>query len=54
MEEDRNSKIHAEKPSIFETMKDSYKEEDKAVNRRSETKNETSLFRSVHQHQKIK
>ncbi len=54
MEEDLHSKLHAEKPSIFETMKDAYKEEDKASNRRSETKNETSLFKSVHQHQRIK
>lgn len=37
-----------EKPSIFETMKDSMKEEDKAINRRSEAKNHSSLMKSIH------
>ncbi len=37
-----------EKPSIFETMKDSMKEEDKAINRRSETKNHSSLMKIMH------
>lgn len=53
MEDKNNVGAKAEKPSIFETMKDAYKEEDKAVNKRSETRNESSLLRSVHQHQKI-
>ncbi len=39
--------VTKEKPSIFETMKDSMKEEDKPVNRRFEAKNHSSLMKSI-------
>ena len=53
IEKETNLKAHAEKPSVFETMKDSFKEEEKPVNKRSEARNESSLIRSVHQQYKI-
>lgn len=37
-----------EKSSIFDNMKDSYKEEDKAKMRRSDTKNHSALMRSIY------
>ncbi|MDD5934513.1 MAG: hypothetical protein PUC65_02945 [Clostridiales bacterium] len=43
-----------EKPSIFETMKDSMKEEQKSINRRSETKNHSSLMRTIYNSSKLK
>lgn len=46
---DTFSNSASQKPSVFDTMKNSSREEDKAVNRRLDAVSHSSLMKSIHQ-----